>query len=212
MCCGMRESVCPPQYLQIALDIAARIARGELKEGTKIYGRSVMSSEYGVSPETIRRSLRLLADMQVVEIKLKSGAFILSAPNARRYIDRFGESSSIHALQTQLKEVVEEHAALGRKVIEIASAIGKIDDKFSAATPFRNYEVQVQADSPVIGKSIGELCFWQATGATIIAIRRNETGIILSPGPYAQLLAGDIVVLIGDASAADAADALINRS
>ena len=58
----MRQAVVPAQYLQIALDLATRIARGELAEGSRIYGRSVMASEYGVSPETIRRALRLLAD------------------------------------------------------------------------------------------------------------------------------------------------------
>ena len=52
----MRQAVVPAQYLQIALDLATRIARGELAEGSRIYGRSVMASEYGVSPETIRRA------------------------------------------------------------------------------------------------------------------------------------------------------------
>ena len=58
----MRQAVVPSQYLQIALDLATRIAQGELTEGSRIYGRSVLASEYGVSPETIRKALRLLAD------------------------------------------------------------------------------------------------------------------------------------------------------
>ena len=53
----------PAQYLQIAVDVASRVAGGDLREGDRLYGRSVMASEYGVSPETIRRALRLLADM-----------------------------------------------------------------------------------------------------------------------------------------------------
>ena len=56
----MSRTVKAAQYLQIALDIATRIARGELAEGSRIYGRSVMSSEYSVSPETIRRALRTI--------------------------------------------------------------------------------------------------------------------------------------------------------
>ena len=58
----MRQAVVPSQYLQIALDLATRIAQGELTEGSRIYGRSVLASEYGVSPETIRKALRLLAE------------------------------------------------------------------------------------------------------------------------------------------------------
>ena len=41
----MKQTVVPSQYLQIALDLARRIAKGELPEGSRIYGRSVMASE-----------------------------------------------------------------------------------------------------------------------------------------------------------------------
>ena len=49
-------------------------------------------------------------------------------------------------------------------------------------SPSPNYEVPVPKDSPLIGKSIGELKFWQSTGGTIVAIRRGQT-VILSPVP-----------------------------
>ena len=49
-------------------------------------------------------------------------------------------------------------------------------------------------DSPLIGKSIGALKFWQSTGGTIVAIRRGQT-VILSPGPYAELYSGDVIIL-----------------
>ena len=39
----MRQTVVPSQYLQIALDLATRIAEGELAEDSRIYGRSVMA-------------------------------------------------------------------------------------------------------------------------------------------------------------------------
>lgn len=78
----MRQAVVPSQYLQIALDLATRIAQGELTEGSRIYGRSVLASEYGVSPETIRKALRLLADMKVVDVKPQSGAVVLLRPTA----------------------------------------------------------------------------------------------------------------------------------
>ena len=100
----MKQAVVPSQYLQIALDLARRIAKGELPEGSRIYGRSVMASEYNVSPETIRRALRLLADMKVVEVKPQSGAIVLSADSARRYIANFEESADIRVLRRQLKE------------------------------------------------------------------------------------------------------------
>ena len=205
----MRHAVIPAQYLQIALDLASRIASGELPEGTRIYGRSVMASEYSVSPETIRRALRLLADMKVVEVKPQSGAVVLSADNARRYIETFEEDADVHALQNQLKELLGKYTELNRRMTDVVAALVKSRDTFSAAEgPLPNYEVQVPKNSPLIGKSIGSLKFWQSTGGTIIAIRRGQT-VILSPGPYAELYDGDVIILVGSPVAAEAAHHLV---
>lgn len=51
-----------PQYMRIARSIAQRIADGELQEGEKLSGRSKLSSEYNVSPETIRKAVQVLQD------------------------------------------------------------------------------------------------------------------------------------------------------
>ena len=205
----MKQTVVPSQYLQIALDLARRIAKGELPEGSRIYGRSVMASEYNVSPETIRRALRLLADMKVVEVKPQSGAVVLSADSARRYIENFEENSDVHALRQQLKELMAEYADLSRRLSDTVTALMKSRDTFAAAgEPLPNYEVPIPKGSPLIGQSIGALKFWQSTGGTIVAIRRGQT-VILSPGPYAELYDGDVIVLVGSPAAAEAAHNLI---
>ena len=179
----MKQSVVLSQYLQIALDLATRISKGELPEGSRIYGRSVMASEYNVSPETIRRALRLLADMKVVEIKPQSGAVVLSADSARRYIANFEESADIRVLRRQLIDMMEEASDLHRRMADTIAALVKSRETFAAAgEPLPNYEVPVPQNSPVTGKSIGALKFWQSTGGTIVAIRRGQT-VILSPGP-----------------------------
>lgn len=183
----MRTTVAPSQYLQIALDIAGRIANGNLPEGSRLYGRSVMASEYSVSPETIRRALRLLADMKVVEVRAQSGATVLSADNARRYIENFSEAADTRALREQLRGLLEQYTELNRKTAETVAALIKSRETFAAAEePLPNYEVTVPPQSPVLGKSIGALKFWQSTGATIVAIRRGQS-VILSPGPYAEM-------------------------
>ena len=207
----MKQTVIPSQYLQIALDIARRIAKGELPEGQRVYGRSVMASEYNVSPETIRRALRLLSDMKVVEVKPQSGVVVLSADSARRYIENFEESADVRALRQQLKDLMTEYADLSRRLSDTVSALMKSRETFAAADePFPNYEVPVPKDSPLIGRSIGELKFWQSTGGTIVAIRRGQT-VILSPGPYAQLYGGDVIVLVGSPAAAEAAHRLVTE-
>ena len=206
----MKQSVVLSQYLQIALDLATRISKGELPEGSRIYGRSVMASEYNVSPETIRRALRLLADRKVVEIKPQSGAVVLSADSARRYIANFEESADVRVLRRQLKDMMEEATDLHRRIADTIAALVKSRDTFAAAgEPLPNYEVPVPQNSPVTGKSIGALKFWQSTGGTIVAIRRGQT-VILSPGPYAELYGGDVIVLVGTPAAAEAAHHLVS--
>ena len=46
-----------PQYMRIAASVAERIAEGQFAEGEKLSGRSKLSSEYQVSPETIRKAV-----------------------------------------------------------------------------------------------------------------------------------------------------------
>ena len=207
----MRQDTAPAQYLQIALDIAARIDRGELAEGARLYGRSLLSSEYGVSPETIRRAFRLLADMKVIEVKPQSGATVLSADSARRYLQNFSGFSDTRALREQLRQIMEEYSQLNQRLSQVASALVRSQETFSfSAEPLPNFEVIVPEDSPLIGRSIGSLKFWQATGATIVAIRRGQAAI-LSPGPYAELYGRDILVLVGAASAAEAARRFLSQ-
>lgn len=207
----MNNTIAPAQYLQIALDLAARISDGELPEGSRLYGRSVMASEYGVSPETIRRSLHLLADMKVVEVKPQSGAVILSADNARRYISNFKESTETQTIREQLRDVLGQYHTMNRKLSELVGALIQSAGTFQAARePLPNYQVTVPADSPLIGQSLGNLKFWQSTGGTVVAIRRGQA-VILSPGPYAELYGGDTIILVGSPEAAAAAQRFISK-
>ena len=208
----MTQAICQPQYMQIALDIAGRIAAGELEENSWIYGRSVMSSEYGVSPETIRRALKLLSDMKVVEVKPQSGVFILSAEHARQYIERFAQNNSMRSMHQQFRELIAQQQELGRQLCELSGAMLKMQETHRPqATPFTNYEATVAPDSSLIGRNVGELRFWQATGATIVAIRRGGH-IILSPGPYAQLAAGDVIIFVGGPLAVEAVNRFLGNS
>ena len=184
-------------YLRIALDVAKRIASGALSEGTKMYGRSVMASEYGVSPETIRRSLKLLSDTGIVQVNQNSGAVVLSMENAKNYVGRFDEYDSVKALQNQLRKSVREHAQLTKKIQEIVTEISTISVRSTTKSPFTNYELDIPSGSPCEGKTLQELHFWQETGATIIAIKRKNQ-LFLSPGPYFSLEQADTVVFIGE--------------
>ena len=205
----LSQEVSSPLYQQIALDIASRIACGEFIENSKIYGRSVMSSEYGVSPETIRRSLNLLEDMHVVDIRHGSGTVVISRKNAQDYIDRFKEQANAHSLHAQLKNLVAEQNKVGKQITNLSKKITRVRVRWSHSNPLQNFEIDVEKNSPVVGKSINELNFWHVTGATIVAIRREEK-IILSPGPYAVLSVDDTIIFIGNQSAVNAVSMFIS--
>lgn len=199
----MEKLAATSQYLYIARDLAMRIAKGEFPEGERLFGRSMLASEYGVSPETIRRALRLLADMKVVEVKAQSGATVLSTDNAKRYLVNFEENASPQSLLQQFAELLDRYDEIHQQLSQFTRALLKNRPHVAAGEPLPNYEITVPRNSPVIGKSLGELRYWQCTGGTIVAIRRGGS-VILSPGPYAELYDGDVIVLVGPPAAAEA--------
>lgn len=189
------------QYTRIAISLAERIASGQLKEGEKLSGRSKLSPEYNVSPETIRRTLRLLADMKVVEVKEQSGVYVLSADNARRYLHNFADQTDIRGKQQQLKELLVRQEHLNRQMAALCRDI--LDETSQTPDALPNYYCCIPDDWPHSGTTVGALRFWQATGATIVAIRRGLSYIV-SPGPYAELYAGDAVIFVGGVKAREA--------
>ena len=183
-----------PQYMQIALSIAGRIAGGDVPEGAKISGRSKLSSEYNVSPETIRKAVRLLSDMRVVDVREKSGVYVL---NAGAKIDVFAKRQQMKELLEQQERVSRQLAELCRSILDYASFPVQADDTLP------NYVCRIPKNWSGIGKNLSNLHFWQATGATIVAIRRG-TSRIVSPGPDAELYGGDEVIFVGTDNAREA--------
>ena len=186
-----------PQYMQIAISIARRIANGDIPEGTKVSGRSKLSSEYNVSPETIRKSMRLLSGMRVVDVRLQSGVYALSADNARRYLHNARVKIDVLSKRQQLKELTEQQERVSRQLTELCrSILDYASFPVQADDTLPNYVCRIPKNWSGIGKNLSNLHFWQATGATIVAIRRG-TSRIVSPGPDAELYGGDEVIFVG---------------
>lgn len=184
-------------YEKIALDIANRIVRREIAVGVRLSGRSVMSSEYGVSPETIRRSFSLLEEMEVVEVKHNKGVSVVSRENAKKYITKYAKSSENKKLLSQIRHVLSEREQNDKEFFNLAKDLIEANDRFSASNPFPTYEYTIKEGSLAVGNSLGSLNFWQKTGGTVIAIRRDGS-ILLSPGPDLTLLEFDIIIFVGN--------------
>lgn len=63
-----------PVYSQIARQIRARIADGELPAGTTLPGVRVLAGDLGLNLNTVARAYRLLEDEGFVSIRDRSGA------------------------------------------------------------------------------------------------------------------------------------------
>ena len=199
-----------PQYQMIARDIAKRITDNEWTENQMISGRSLLSSEYKVSPETIRRALALLVDMKVVYVKKNSGVNILSKDNAKRYLSSFDEMKDQMDMQSELKDLIEKNDEINREMHDLLAKIIKLQSTISYSNPnIPYYEIKVSLDSSIVGKNIEDIKFWQNTDATIVAIRRGKN-LIISPGPKAEIYENDTVIIVGSQKAAQKAADYIN--
>ena len=186
-----------PAYRKIAIDIARDIMGGKFLEGQKLSGRSVLSSQYGVSPETIRKAVYLLKDVGILDIVKNSGILVLSAKAAATFTQQAQELQSVSSVKSELFAWMERQVDETSAAMEKMQYIINTSERLKKSTPFAPYEIVVPPNSAVAGKSISDLNFWHKTGATIIAIERGEQ-TILSPGPYSALQIGDILYIVGD--------------
>lgn len=90
-------------YVSIALDIANKILNGEFREKQKISGRSTLASMYNVSPETIRRAIVLLEDMDVVNSSRGSGIDVISKSAAEKFMRKIKAADIFLLLKMRLE-------------------------------------------------------------------------------------------------------------
>lgn len=185
------------KYQQIAADIASKIADGYYTVGDKVYARSALASQYGVSSETARRAVCVLADLGIVDSTKGSGVLIKSYEKAVIYVRQHQNVQSINELKQSLVDSVERQ----KKEMEIFnSCLNDLIDKtehLRSINPFVPFQILITNSTEYLNKSISEINFWHNTSATVIAIKRNDS-IFMAPGPYAILVENDILYFVGD--------------
>ncbi|HHV27548.1 TrkA C-terminal domain-containing protein [Anaerosalibacter bizertensis] len=205
----MKKSHSRPKYITIALDIAYRIYNNDLKEGERVSGRSVLASEYNVSPETIRKSISLLRDMDVVRVTPKSGILILSRDKAFNFIQEFDTKDNLIELKHEIFDLMNKKTEIEKNIKKNIESIVDYSIQLKNIGLIYPFELEVPKNSPILGKSPSDIRFWQHTNATIIGVRRNNK-IIVSPGPYIEFKENDIILFIGKNACYDKVKKLIN--
>ncbi|WP_378956736.1 TrkA C-terminal domain-containing protein [Pelosinus sp. sgz500959] len=183
-------------YQSIALDIAKRIVNAEFFAGDKISGRTILASQYNVSPETIRKAIAILKEANVVAVSQGKEIVVLSPQQSYHFIEHHKEMVSAYSLKQELEILLEKKEETDKQFHKNVTQIMRYSDRLKNLTPYNPVEIQIIDDSMAVGKSLADIRLWHNTGATIIAIRR-KTEIIVSPGPNAVLQAKDRIVVVG---------------
>lgn len=189
-----RETGGRARYEEIALDLARRIATAELKEGSRILGRSSLAGTYQVSPETIRRSVAILYERGIVQAVAGSGIRVLSRYAAAEYLESVQARSGLEQGLRELRSLIRQRRQIDE---QIETSLDRMLSQATTAFAIRQVdEVAIKPDSWAAGRSLGELRLRSRTGSTAVAVTRGESDSF-SPPPDMQLEAGDVVTIIG---------------
>lgn len=189
-----------PRYQQIAVDIAGKIVDKHYEIGGKVYARSALASQYAVSPETARRAINVLSDMNIVEVTKGSGVVIKSYENAVKFIQQYKNIQTLHDLKNDILRKVDQHIDDTFLIKDQVTKLVERIDRFKSSNPFVPFEIEITSDTQYLGRTSSDVNFWHNTSATIIAIKRGHE-LMMSPGPYAMFCENDVVYFIGDESA-----------
>lgn len=191
-----------PRYQQIAVEVAARITNGEYGEGEKIYARSSLAGQYGVSPETARRAICILSDLGIVSSEKGSGIIIKSQKKASDYIKQNSKRDTIDTIKENLLKSVSRQNKEMDYLNECMNDLIEASVHFRSMNPFMPFEIRITRDCVYLNKTVTEIQFWQHTGATVIAVSRKDL-IMKSPGPYVALTENDTIYFIAQDDTAD---------
>lgn len=195
MSANIKHQLAIPRYQQIALELASRIVSEEYQEGQKIYARSSIASQYGVSPETARRAICVLSDVEIVSAEKGCGVTIQSQKNAKHFLTQFDKRQTISSIKDNLLESIARQQKEMGVLSNCLSELIESSEHFRSMNPFMPFEVRITESCAYLKKSLAEIQFWQRTGATVLAIRREDR-ILKSPGPYVALLVDDILYFL----------------
>ncbi|GAA5394592.1 TrkA C-terminal domain-containing protein [Streptococcus uberis] len=199
MTTGNKSEVTTSKYQKIAVSVAQRIASGEYEVGEKLKSRTTIASTFNVSPETARKGLNILADLNILTLKHGSGAIVLSKEKAIEFINQYESTHSIAVIKEKIRQNIRHQQEGMEELSSLVNDFLMQSQNISKQFPLAPYEIIVNKDTEHFGKSIGVLNLWHQTGATVVAIE-HEGQFLISPGPYAVIEKGDHIYFVGDES------------
>ena len=183
-------------YQHIAMNIAKKIAMGKYQEGERIHGRSTLAGTYNVSPETVRRAVSILSEAGVLSTVKGSGIQVQSAAAAQEFVNKHSDLENLETIRQNITQLMERQQELSRQIWQMTQTLLDANDRFNYLNPITPFSLEITEGCRLLGKTYGEVNFWNSTGATIIAVRR-EGKTILSPGPHQVFRVKDQILIVG---------------
>lgn len=192
-----KKRVLLPRYQQVAVEIAERIADKRYQVGEKLRARSTLASNFNVSPETARKAINVLVDLEIMEVRHGSGAYVLSREKAQAYFEKYQDVQSMQEIKNEIQASVEKQKQELDNVSGLLDQLLAQTKRVHNGAPFVPYELTLTQDAAHLESTVNDLNIWHETGATIIAIQQKDE-LLLSPGPYAKICAGDTLFFVGN--------------
>lgn len=98
-------------YEGIALSIAQLIQDKELREGQTLASMVQLGCQFGVSRETVRHGLKLLAERGVVALHHGRSGRVLSRKKAGQYLNQIEKELEIKALYQNITQMIGKQEA-----------------------------------------------------------------------------------------------------
>ncbi len=191
----MKSSEHLSRYEEIAYLIAKRIVSGNIKENEKLRGRSLLSSEYNVSSETIRKAMQLLSNYNVVSVKERSGIYVSSILDARAYIKHFEHTRSNKNIVKETEHLLNEQAKINQQLEKKFKQIVNTYEK--DVFPFSYFTCEIPNNSLHLGQSFESLKIYDNTKGLIIAYEK-EGDLYQIPDPKTIIESGMTLYILGD--------------
>lgn len=192
-----KKRVLLPRYQQIAVELAERIADQRYQVGEKIHARSTLASNFNVSPETARKAINVLVDLGIMEVRHGSGAYVLSREKAQVYFEKYQDVQSVQEIKNEIQASVDQQKQELEHVTRLLNQLLAQTKRVHNVAPFVPYELTLTDQAKHLEETINDLNIWHETGATVIAIQQKDE-LLLSPGPYAKICAGDTLFFVGN--------------
>lgn len=184
-----------PRYVEIAKDLAKKIEIETIKVDDVLKGRTLLSSEYNVSSETIRKAINILASEHIVRVKHGYGVIVISKENASKFLKKMQETSADNTLVEETNDLIKKRNELNEEISKNIEFLVKKTSN-SSVKDIEFHELTITDDCWVINQTIGDVYFYNYTEATIVAIKRGDK-LIVSPGPDFTFIANDVLIVVG---------------